>query len=273
MKNRLEQRLSSLRPRETRRVVPYVTAGDGGPEATLAILHALERAGAPAIELGLPFSDPIADGATLQAAAQRALAAGMTFEGLLSLARRFRASSELPLCLMSYANPLVRRGIARALEQLSEAGIDSLLVVDLPPEEAGPWTEAARVCGLAPIFFASPTSDDERVRAAAESSRGYLYAIGRLGVTGARTRLDERSLAFLRRVRKLSSGLPVAAGFGLATPEQVASVLAEADLAIVGSALVERIQAAASAGGRLDPRLAAEAAEEFLRELTPEAIP
>ncbi len=268
MKNRLEQRLGTPRPRGGRGVVPYVTAGDGGMDTTFAVLHALERSGAVAIELGLPFSDPIADGAILQAAAQRALASGTTFEGLLALVRRFRATSELPLCLMTYANPLFRRGIARALSQLADAGIDGLLVVDLPPDEARVLTDAAKVSGLAPIFFASPTSDDERVRSAAAASRGYLYAIGRLGVTGERMRLDEATLAFLRRVRKLSAGLPVAAGFGIATPDQVRAVLTEADLAVVGSALVECIHAATAEGGRIDPQRAAEAAEGFLRTLT-----
>ncbi len=239
-------------------------------DTTLAVQQALERSGAVAIELGLPFSDPIADGAILQSAAQRALAAGTTLEGLLALVRRFRATSELPLCLVTNANPLVRRGIAQALNQLADAGIDGLLVVDLPLEEAGVMTDAAKASGLAPIFCASPTSDDERMRAAAAASRGYLCAISRLGVSGERTRLDEGTLAYLRRVRKLSAGLPVAAGFGLATPEQVRAVLTEVDLAVVGSALVERVNAATVSGGRIDPQRAAEAAEGFLRSLAPD---
>jgi tryptophan synthase alpha chain len=268
MTARLEQRFGALRQRGEKGVLPYITAGDGGLDTTLEVMRALERAGAAGIELGLPFSDPIADGPALQAAAQRALEAGTTLERVLDVVRRFRVESELPLVLMTYANPLVRRGLARACGQLAEAGLDGVLVVDLPLEEAAPLLDAARAVELAVIFFASPTSSDERIRRAARASRGYLYAIGRLGVTGRRTALDESTLAFLRRVRELSGDLAVAAGFGIAAPEQVRAVHAEADLAIVGTALVEHVHRAASSGSRTDPARAAAAAEEFLRPMT-----
>jgi tryptophan synthase alpha chain len=273
MSARLERRLADLRARGERGVLPYVTAGDGGLDTTLEVLRALERGGAAGIELGLPFSDPIADGAPLQAAAQRALEAGTTLDGVLDTVRRFRAESELPLVLMTYANPLVRRGLERACGMLAEAGLDGVLVVDLPVEESAPLRAAADASGLAPVFFASPTSDDDRIRAAAQASRGYLYAIGRLGVTGRRTALDEGTLAFLRRVRALAGELPVAAGFGIATPEQVRAVTVEADLAIVGTALVEHVHRAATASGRPDPAAAARAAEQFLRSLAPVPTP
>ncbi len=268
MSARLEQRFGALRQRGEKGVLPYITAGDGGLDTTLEVMRALERAGAAGIELGLPFSDPIADGPALQAAAQRALEAGTTLERVLDVVRRFRVESELPLVLMTYANPLVRRGLPRACGLLHEAGFDGVLVVDLPLEEAAPVLDAARAVELAAIFFASPTSSDERIRRAARASRGYLYAIGRLGVTGRRTALDESTLAFLRRVRELSGDLAVAAGFGIASPDQVRAVHAEADLAIVGTALVEHIHRAASTGSRTDPALAAAAAEEFLRPMT-----
>lgn len=268
MTARLEQRFGALRQRGDKGVLPYITAGDGGLDTTLEVLRALERAGAAGIELGLPFSDPIADGPALQAAAQRALQGGTTLEGVLDVVRRFRADSDLPLVLMTYANPLVRRGLERACGLLSDAGLDGVLVVDLPPEEAAPLLEAARASDLAPIFFAAPTSSDERIRRACSISRGYLYAIGRLGVTGRHTALDESTLGFLRRVRSLSGELAVAAGFGLATPEQVRAVHVEADLAIVGTALVEHIHRASAGGTRPDPEQAAAAAEAFLRPLT-----
>ena len=268
MRNRLEERLETLRSRGEKGILPYITAGDGGLDTTLEVLRALERAGAVGIELGLPFSDPIADGPLLQAAAQRALEAGTTFDRVLATVRTFRAESELPLVLMTYANPLVRRGLERACGQLAEAGLDGVLVVDLPVDEAGPLLATTRVTGLAPIFFASPTSDDGRIRSAAQASRGYLYAIGRLGVTGRRTELDAATLAFLRRVRGLCGELCLAAGFGLATPEQVRSVHSVADLAIVGSALVEHIQRALASSPRPDPLRAAAAAEEFLKPMT-----
>ena len=269
MSERLTRHLSALRARGEKGVLPYVTAGDGGLETTLEVLRALEHAGAAGIELGLPFSDPIADGAVLQAAAQRALEAGTTLDGVLDLVRRFRAESQLPLVLMTYANPLVRRGLERALGMLAEAGLDGVLVVDLPVEEADELLVVADANGLAPIFFASPTSDDGRIRAAAGASRVYLYAIGRLGVTGRRTQLDQATLGFLRRVRALAGDLPVAAGFGIATPEQVRAIHAEADLAIVGSALVEHVHRVMNAAPRPDPAAAAVAAEQFLRSLTP----
>ena len=268
MSARLEQRFAGLRQRGEKGVLPYITAGDGGLDTTLEVLRALERAGAAGVELGLPFSDPIADGPALQAAAQRALEAGTTLEAVLDTVRRFRAESELPLVLMTYANPLVRRGLERACGLLAEAGLDGVLVVDLPLEEAAPLLEAARACELAPIFFASPTSSDERIQRAARASRGYLYAIGRLGVTGRRTALDPSTLGFLGRVRALSAELPVAAGFGLATPEQVRAVHTAADLAIVGTALVEHIHRASASGARPDPERAAAAAEAFLRPMT-----
>jgi len=273
MSARLERRLAELRASGVRGVLPYVTAGAGGLETTLEVLRALERGGAAGIELGLPFSDPIADGPSLQAAAQRALEAGTTLDGVLDTVRRFRAESDLPLVLMTYANPLVRRGLGRACAMLADAGLDGVLVVDLPVEESPPLLAAAEAAELAPVFFASPTSDDDRIRAAVRASRGYLYAIGRLGVTGRRTELDGATLAFLRRVRTLAGDLPVAAGFGIATAEQVRAVTAEADLAIVGTALVERIHRAAGARGRPDPVAAARAAEEFLRSLSPVPTP
>lgn len=264
--NRLETRLSAMRARGERGLAPYVTAGDGGLETTLAVLHALDRTGAACVELGLPFSDPIADGPVLQAAADRALAAGTTFEGVLATLARFRAESAMPVAIMSYANPLLRRGWEASARAIARAGGDALLVADLPVEEGQAMRAAAIDAGLAPIFFVSPTTSAERMSRAIEASRGFVYAIGRFGVTGARTKLDPAVQAFLARVREQSNGLPVAVGFGIATAEDVAAAVEHADLAIVGSALVRRIHAALAAG-RGRPAAAAEAAEAFAREL------
>jgi len=250
----------------TRGLAPYVTAGDGGLETTLAVLHALDRAGAACVELGLPFSDPIADGPVLQAAADRALAAGTTFDGVLEMLARFREKSALPVVIMSYANPLLRRGWEVSARAIREAGGSGLLVADLPVEEGDAMRDAAEDAGIAPIFFVSPTTSEERMVRAIEASRGFVYAIGRFGVTGARTELDPGCQAFLARVRGWSNGLPVAVGFGIATAADVRAAVEHADLAIVGSALVKRIHVALESGGGR-PAVAAQAAEDFAREL------
>lgn len=270
MINRLQTRLSALRAQGRCGLAPYVTAGDGGMETTLAVLRALDRASVDCVELGLPFSDPIADGPVLQAAAERAIAAGASFDRVLSLIARFRReapASELPIVLMGYANPLLRRGWEASCAALAEAGADGVLVADVPIEEGAPLAEAAEKAGIAAIFFAAPTTADERLAAAARLSRGFLYAIGRLGVTGARASVDPAQAAFLDRVRAAAGDLPVAVGFGLSTADQVRAVAAHADLAIVGSAMVDRVHRAFTASGG-DAQAAARAAEDFARELT-----
>jgi len=269
--NRLEERLERMRSRGERGLAPYVTAGDGGLATTLEVLRALDGAGAACVELGVPFSDPIADGPVLQAAAERGLAAGTGLDGILEMVREFRsgsggsAGSDLPVALFCYANPLVRRGWEEACRQAARAGVDALLVPDLPVEEGGPMRAAALSAGLCPVFFVAPTTSQARLEAAAGASRGFLYAIGRFGVTGAPTELDASTLSFLRRVKE-HCALPLAVGFGIGTPEQVATVLGEADLAVVGSALVQHVHEAASKGADF-VAAAAHAACAFLRSL------
>lgn len=271
--NRLEERVAELLRRGERGLVPFVTAGDGGLDTTLAVVRALDSAGATCVELGVPFSDPIADGPVLQAAAQRALSDGTTWDGVLALVRRLRAGergappSALPVAVFTYANPLARHGWEAALHSLAEAGADALLVPDLPVEEGRALFTAARAQGLAPIAFAAPTTRAERLQHAARESRGFLYAIPRAGVTGARTDLA-CSGPFLAAVRAACSAVPhalaAAVGFGIATRAQVEAVHEHADLAIVGSALVERIHAARASG---TPAAAARAAASYLNEL------
>ena len=279
--NRLARDLALYRRRLEKHLAPYVTAGDGGLETTLAVLRALaEVRGVACIELGLPFSDPIADGPVLQAAHERALAAGTTFAGVLGCLARFRAESDLPLVVMTYANPLVRHGWSESCRAIADAGGDGLLVADLPVEEGAEMAAAAGAAGLCPIFFVAPTTSDSRISSAVAASRGFVYAIGRFGVTGWPTRLDLGPSTpshpvqvldgvgeeFLRRVREAAGNLPVAVGFGIATPEHVAAATRAADVAIVGSALVQRAHEAYERSGRR-PDAAAEAARAFAEEL------
>lgn len=276
--DRLEQRLRALRATGRKGIAPYLTAGDGGSDVTLAILRELADLDVPCVELGLPFSDPIADGPLLQAANDRALAAGTTFEELLEILSRFRRGGrgeigrDLPVVVMSYTNPLVRRGWGNALRALARAGADALLVSDLPIEEAGAMASAARMAGIAPIFFVAPTTSSSRLLTAVQMSRGFVYAIGRLGVAGGRAELDDQAQAFLARVRDVASGLPVAVGFGIATAEDAEAALKHADLAIVGSAFVEHVHrevARATPPKRVDA--ARHAAREFLQILSGDA--
>jgi tryptophan synthase alpha chain len=264
--NRLERGLAERRRRSAKSLAPYLTAGDGGLETTLAVLRALaEVEGVACVELGLPFSDPVADGPVLQAAHERALGEGTTFAGVLECLRRFRAGSGLPIVMMTYANPLVRRGWRESCRAIAEAGADGLLVADLPVEEGFEMAEAAVEAGLCPVFFVAPTTSAERIERAISSSRGFVYAIGRFGVTGAGPRLEDGADAFLRRVRAAAGNLPVAVGFGISSPRDVAAATRSADVAIVGSALVQRVHEAFERSG---PEAAVEAARAFASELS-----
>lgn len=246
-----------------RGLLPYITAGDGGLDRTLRLLEACERAGAVAVELGVPFSDPMADGPILQAAAQRALDDGTTLRGICDLVARFRERSDLPVALFSYANPIWRLGLDAAAARFAEVGVDGVLVPDVPWEESAPLRAAMGSAGLCTVLFCAPTTGPERLAAVARDTTGFLYAIGRMGVTGAGTAMDASVQTFLARVQAAAS-TPVGLGFGLRDPAQVRAALDLADLAIIGSALVEHIHVAASAGA--DP---AAACERFLRERTP----
>ena len=264
--NRLERALEGLAADRACGIAPYVTAGDGGLERTLAVLLALERAGAVCCELGVPFSDPIADGPILQAAAQRALESGTSFDGVLELVRAFRsAGGGMPLLAFSYTNPILRRGWSRAAQLLAEAGADGLLVPDLPVEEGGPMRAAALREGLCPIFFVTPTTSAERIERSAAASRGFLYVIGRTGITGARTELSRATERYLERVRN-ASPVPLGVGFGIASAEQVTAVARHARLAIVGSALVQRVHEAAESADD-GTAAACEAAFDFVNRL------
>lgn len=260
--SRLEAAVGALAARGALGVAPYITAGDGGLARTKLVLHALERAGATCVELGVPFSDPIADGPALQEAAQRSLEAGTTLEGVLETVRAYRSEGgELPILAFTYANPLLRRGAETAARMLAEAGADGILVPDLPVEESGALFDPARSAGLSTVAFVTPTTSEARMRHAAAASRGFLYVIGRLGITGARTKLGADTVEYLERVRACTD-VPLGVGFGLAAPDQVAALKGHATLAIVGTALVRHVHEAGT-----EDAAAAEAADAFVRGL------
>ena len=222
--------------------VPYVTAGDPSLERSVEIVRALARAGADVIELGVPFSDPIADGPTNQRAAERALAAGTNLSGVLAAVEVVRKDLDIPVVLFTYANPVLRYGIGDFSEDAAAAGVDGVLFTDVPAEETAPFENHIGAAGLDLIMLVTPTSTRRRMKAAARFGGGFLYLVSRTGVTGVRQKLDAGLAENIRMARKVSS-LPVAVGFGISTPEQVASVAEKADGVVVGSAIVSRIGA------------------------------
>jgi tryptophan synthase alpha chain len=221
--------------------IAFVTAGDPSLERTEDVALAMGGGGVDVLELGVPFSDPVADGPVIQRSSERALGRGVTLPAVLALARRVRSQSEIPLLLFTYFNPLLRPGLERAAAEVKDAGIDGVLVTDLPPEEAGPWLERAWSAGLDTVVLAAPTSPDERLRRVAASSRGFVYAVSRTGVTGERGALSLDAEPLTRRLRALTE-VPVALGFGISTPEQVRAAGSVADGVVVGSALVRFLE-------------------------------
>jgi len=222
--------------------VPYVTAGDPSLERSVEIVRALAHAGADVIELGVPFSDPIADGPTNQRAAERALAAGTTLSGVLATVEVVRQDLEVPIVLFTYANPVLRYGIGNFAKDAAAAGVDGVLFTDVPAEEMAPFENHIGAAGLHLIMLVTPTSTRQRMKAAARFGGGFLYLVSRTGVTGVRQDLDAGLADNIRMARKVSR-LPVAVGFGISTPDQVARVAEKADGVVVGSALVSRIGA------------------------------
>lgn len=221
-------------------LITYVTAGDPDPRTSLDILLALAEGGADIMEVGVPFSDPVADGPVIQRATERALAAGMTLRGTLDLVAQVRAKVETPIVLFTYANPVLRMEPAAFAAAARRAGVDGVLILDYPVEEAEPLRAPLVAAGLDPIFLISPTTSDERIRQSSELGAGFLYAISRLGVTGVRDQLAPDAATLVQRV-KAQTTLPVALGFGISTPGHVASACAHADAAVVGSAIVNVI--------------------------------
>ncbi len=224
-------------------LAPYLCAGWPTADATLPLLRALADAGADVIELGVPFSDPLADGASLQRAAQAALAGGMTLSRALATAARFTAASGVPLVLMTYVNPLLRAGGDAALRRAADAGCAAVIVPDLPPEEAGLLAGDGGRLALPLVPLAAPNTPDDRLRELAAADPPFLYCVALLGVTGARADLGGSALALLRRARAAAPGLPTLAGFGVSGPDQAARLAGAADGVIVGSALADHLRA------------------------------
>lgn len=237
-------------------LIPFITAGDPSLEATAAIVEELERAGADIVELGVPFSDPVADGPVIQAAGERSLRKGTRLADVIALAERIRQRSEIGLLLFGYFNPILRYGLAAFARDAAAAGVDGALVTDLIPEEADEYRRHLDAAGLDTVFLAAPTSPPARLAAVADASRGFVYAVSRLGVTGARNEVAPGAAELVARLRQHTS-LPVALGFGLSRREQLAEVARFADGAVVGTALVDAIahapedQAAGAAGAFL----------------------
>jgi tryptophan synthase alpha chain len=240
-------------------LVAYVTCGDPDLATTRDIVLAAIDAGSAVIELGVPFSDPLADGPVIQRASQRALRHSVTTEQILSLAKDIRRHSDVGLIIFTYLNPLVRMGLAKFAAAAHDAGVDGALVTDLPVEEAGSYLDEMRRKNLATIFLAAPTSTDARLKQITGASRGFVYAVSRTGVTGARKQLTNDARDLVRRLRKHTK-LPIAVGFGISTPEQYAAVGEFADAAVVGSAIVETIER--------NPGKEAASVAEFINQLS-----
>lgn len=241
---RVEQALRAARASGRLGFVPFVVAGDPDLETTVLHAGALARAGADVLELGVPFSDPLADGPTIQRATERALASGTDLAAVLEALPAIRAAASIPIVLFGYANPFFRYGAERFAERAAAAGADGVLVTDLPPEEAGPLAQPCRARGLATVFLAAPTSTDARLATVGGASSGFVYLVSRAGVTGVRDDLAEGVRALTTRVRA-HTALPIAVGFGVSRGEHVAALRGAAEAFVVGSALVERIGAGA----------------------------
>ena len=240
-KARIDARFAELRREGRAAFVSYVMAGDPDAATALAILKGLPGAGADLIELGFPFSDPMAEGPPIQRSALRALDKGMTLAGTLDLVRGFRAGDQTtPIVLMGYTNPLVTWGFEAFARDAAEAGVDGLIVVDLPPEEATPLADALDAAGVSLIRLATPTTDDARLKVVVRRTSGFVYYVSVAGVTGVKEADAATVAPHVERVRK-ASGLPVAVGFGIKTPERASAIARVADAVVVGSALVDEV--------------------------------
>lgn len=249
--SRIAQHFAALEKQRRKALIPYITAGDPDPGVTLPLMHALVDAGADLLELGMPFSDPMADGPVIQRASERALRHRVSLRHVLSMVREFRArDGDTPVVLMGYLNPIEVVGYMAFAEQAAAAGVDGVLTVDLPPEEAGELVPALRKHALDGIFLLAPTSNLERIRRITQVASGFLYYVSLRGVTGA-SHLDLAEVAEkLRAIRRFTK-LPLGVGFGISSPQAAASVAEIADAVIVGSALVKRIEDLASQPERI----------------------
>jgi tryptophan synthase alpha chain len=258
--SRIQKKFAQLKKADEAALIPFITAGDPDLQTTLAIMRALEAGGADCIELGIPFSDPTADGPTIQRASERALKNHLTLTQILQMLRRFRSTSEIPVILFGYFNPFFRFGLEEFARQSARAGADGVLCVDLPPEEGEElkrWTDAE---GMDLIFLLSPASGKARLELVARKARGFIYYVSVTGVTGARRSLDEQLRSQIAQVRRMTS-IPVGVGFGISTPQQAAWIVEFADAVVIGSALVETIERASGSLAK------AQAAGDFVAKI------
>jgi tryptophan synthase alpha chain len=252
---RIGRLFERLRAEHRPALIAYITAGDPTPDRTASLVAALERGGADLIELGVPFSDPIADGPVIQRGSERALKAGTTVAKVLDIAAQIRARSEIPLLLFTYLNPVLRYGLEKLGRDAVAHGIDGCLMIDLSVEEAEPYTAAMRAAGLDTVFLAAPTSTARRMELVAKYSSGFVYLVSRTGVTGERSTMSDTAGPLVQAMRNVTK-LPLAVGFGVSTPEQVRAVGEIADGVAVGSAFVATIERNA-ANGELEAKLEA----------------
>jgi len=258
---RVAQRFAELKQHSRLGLVAYITAGDPSLDRTVDFVLALEDAGTDVVELGVPFSDPLADGVVIQRASERALHAGATLAGVLKTVERIRQKSELPLVLFGYLNPFMRYGFEKFATDARQAGADGVLITDLSVEEAEPFLHEMRRTELDTIFLAAPTSTADRLRRIGEVSRGFVYAVSRMGVTGTRDTLSSQVLPLVERLRAVTA-LPLAAGFGISRREHLDALQGKVDAAVVGSALVRVIEE--HGAGPEGPRQLAQAVRELL---------
>jgi tryptophan synthase alpha chain len=249
--SRIDERFTQLRAAGKTGLVTYVTAGDPDLQRSAEIIKRLDRAGADVLEIGVPFSDPLADGPVIQRATERALAAGVNLASVLGMLKTIRPSISAPIVIFSYANPILRMGLDTFVKDAKAAGVDGVLTLDMPPEEGGQFRAAFDGAGIDTIFLLSPTTTVERIRRASELGSGFLYGISRLGVTGVRDSVDDSARELAMRV-KSETKLPLALGFGISRPEHVRAIGQWADAAVVGSALVNVIAEHGQAPGLLD---------------------
>jgi len=260
--NRIDGRFARLRAADRKALIPFVTAGDPSLESLVPVMHALVQAGADVIELGVPFSDPMADGPTIQRSSERALARGAGLSFVFDGVRRFRQrDATTPVVLMGYLNPVEVRGADRFAREAADAGVDGVLLVDLPPEEAGGFRDAFAAHGVALVLLASPTTTPARLETLCAQVQGYLYYVSLAGVTGASEQLDTAAASARLRAIRAMSAVPVVAGFGIRDAAGAAAMAADADGVVVGSALV------AAMAGAGDPADAAARAGAFLAPL------
>lgn len=239
--NRIDKALSELKSKGKKAFIPFITAGDPTLDNTKSLIKTLESVGADIIELGIPFSDPIADGPSIQRASLRSLEHNTSLKDVINMVAEIRKDTQIPIVLMGYYNPIFKYGVAKFAKDATESGVDGVIVADLPPDESAELTESAKEHNLATIFLVAPTSTPDRVKLIAESSTGYIYCVSTTGVTGARTTVSDMLEPTLELIKKYTDK-PIAVGFGVSTPEQASEIAKVADGVIIGSAIVNLIE-------------------------------